>query len=56
MEQTTRGERDREREKEVMEGEPIDAHEGGGATRAANTTRDKGVEPAADRSRGDKKS
>ena len=56
MEQTTRGEKDREREKEVMEGEPAAAQKADTGTQPANTTRDKGVGPAPDSTRGDTKS
>lgn len=56
MEQTKRGEKDREHEKEVMEGEAADAHKGTGGARAADTTKDKGVVPAKDAKRGQKES
>jgi hypothetical protein len=46
-ERTKRGEEDRKREDEEMTGEPVDANETATAgTQAANTTKDKGVEPA----------
>jgi len=54
MEQTQRGEKDREHEKEVMEGEP--ARKGDAGAQAATTTKDKGVEPAKDSKRGQKQS
>jgi hypothetical protein len=52
-ERTKRGEEDRKREDEEMTGEPVDVNETATAgTRAANTTKDKSVEPARD-NRGD---
>jgi len=56
MEQTQRGEKDREREKEVMEGEPAQAQNGDGGMQPATTTKDKGVEPVRDTKRGQKQS
>lgn len=52
-ERTKRGEEARKREDQEMTGEPVDANETATAgTQAANTTKDKGVEPARD-NRGD---
>lgn len=56
MDQTKRGEQDREREKEVMEGESTDARAAGAGAQPANTTRDKGVAPTPDTKRGDQSS
>jgi len=46
-ERTERGEKDREREDEVVQGEPTDAR-GGAGTRTGTVTRDQGVEPSND--------
>lgn len=52
MNQTKRGEKDREQEKEVMQGEPIANRQAGQAeAQPASVTRDKSVEPANDRQR-----
>jgi len=56
MEQTQRGEKDREHEKEVMEGEPAQAQKGDAGAQTATMTKDKGVEPAKDSKRGQKQS
>lgn len=57
-ERTKRGEEDRKKEDEEMTaGEPVGAATGNAGTQAANTTKDKGVQPADDNQRGaDKKS
>jgi hypothetical protein len=51
-ERTKRGEEDHKREDEQIKGEPVAAATTGGAGnaggQAANTTRDKGVEPSKD--------
>jgi hypothetical protein len=51
-ERTTRGEEDHKREDEQLKGEPVGAASPVGASntagQAANTTRDKGAEPAKD--------
>jgi hypothetical protein len=49
-ERTERGEEDRKRENKAVQGEPTDASRGAD-TPTGTTTRDKGVEPSADRRR-----
>ncbi|HUR53000.1 MAG TPA: hypothetical protein VMZ71_02635 [Gemmataceae bacterium] len=57
MEQTKRGEADRERENEVMAGEPTgDAKKAAADAAVGTTTKDKSVEPAKDTQQSDKRS
>lgn len=50
-ESTKRGEEDRKREDEEVQGQPVATAADRPGTRAANTTRDKGVEPSEDNER-----